>query len=73
MQSKLPIYFYSIKTSEQTSKFGNIVVNKKEFNDSKQAIAINLVNTNKVFTSDKLKHSDDCLNILLAICMMVRN
>ena len=45
--------------SEQTLKFGDIVVNKKEFHASKQAIALNLVNTNKIVTSGKFKHSDD--------------
>ena len=33
--------------SNQALKFGDIVVNKKEFYTSKQAIALNLVNTNK--------------------------
>ena len=45
--------------SEQTLKFGGIVVNKREFNASKQAIALNLVNTSKIAVSDKFKHSDD--------------
>ena len=45
--------------SEQTLKFGDIVVNKREFHASKQAIALNLVNTNKIVVSDKFKHSDD--------------
>ena len=40
-------------------KFGDLVVNKKEFHASKQATALNLVNTNKVVVSDKFKHSDD--------------
>ena len=44
--------------SEQTLKFGDIVVNKKEFHASKQAIALNLVYTNKIVISDKFKHSD---------------
>ena len=34
---KMQINFYSIKMSEQTLKFGDIVVNKKEFHASKQA------------------------------------
>ena len=34
--------------SEQTLKFGDIAVNKKEFHASKQAIALNLVDTNKI-------------------------
>ena len=45
--------------SEQTLKFGDIVVNKREFHASKQAIAFNLVKTNKIVVSDKFKHSDD--------------
>ena len=45
--------------SKQTLKFGDIVVNKKEFYVSKQTIALNLVNTNKIVVSYKVKHSDD--------------
>ena len=45
--------------SEQTLKFGDIVVDKREFHASKQAIALNLVNTSKIVTSDKFKHSND--------------
>ena len=37
--------------SEQTLKFGDIVVNKQEFHASKQAIALNLVNTNKILVA----------------------
>ena len=58
-KNKKIISFYSIKVNEQTSKFGDIVVNKIEFHASKQAIALNLVNTNKIVVSDKFKHSDD--------------
>ena len=45
--------------SEQTLKYGDTVVNKREFHASKQAIALNLVNTNKIVVSDKFKDSDD--------------
>ena len=45
--------------SEQTLTFGDFVVNKKEFHASKQAIALNLVNTNKIVVSDKFKQIDD--------------
>ena len=45
--------------SEQTLKFGNIEVNKKEFHVSKQAIALNSVKTGKILVSYKFKHSDD--------------
>ena len=46
--------------SEQTLKFGGIVVNKKKIHASKQAIALNLVDTNKIVVSDKFKFIDDC-------------
>ena len=36
--------FYSIKMSENTLKFDNITVNKKEFYVSKQVICLNLIN-----------------------------
>ena len=45
--------------SEQTLKFGDIVVNKREFHASKQAIALYLVKTHTIVVSDKFKHSDD--------------
>ena len=45
--------------SEQTLTFGDFVVNKKEFHAPKQAIALNLVNTNKIVVSDKFKQIDD--------------
>ena len=45
--------------SEQTLKFGDIVVNKKEFHTSKQAIALNSVKTGKIPVSYKFKHSAD--------------
>ena len=44
--------------SEQTLKFGGIVVNKKDFHAYKQAIALNLVGINKIVISDKFKHKD---------------
>ena len=43
--------------SEQTLKFGDIVVDKKEFHASKQTIGVNLVDTSRIVVSDKLKHS----------------
>ena len=45
--------------SEQTLKLGDIVVNKKEVHSSKLAIALNLVDTDKIVVSDKFKYSDD--------------
>ena len=44
--------------SEQTLKFGDIVVNRKEFHASKQAIALNSLKTGKIPVSYKFKHSD---------------
>ena len=45
--------------SEQTLKFGDNEGNEREFHASKQAIDLNLANTNKIVVSDKFKHSDD--------------
>ena len=44
--------------SEQTLKFGYIMVNKNKFHASKQEIALNLVDINKLVISDKFKHRD---------------
>ena len=35
------------------------MVNRGEFHASEQAIALNLVNTNKIVVSDKFNYSDD--------------
>ena len=56
---KILICFYSITMSEQTLKFNEYLVNKREFHASKQAITLNLVDTNEVVISDKFKYSDD--------------
>ena len=45
--------------SKQTLKLRDTVVSKKEFHVSKQAIALNLVNRNKIVISEKFKHSND--------------
>ena len=45
--------------TEKALKFGNIVVNKKDFHASKRAIVLNLVDTNKIVVSDKFKHNDN--------------
>ena len=45
--------------SEQTLKFSDIVVNKKEFFASKQAIPLNSVNTNNIVVSYRIKHNDN--------------
>ena len=41
-------------------KFGDVVVNNKEFHASKQEIALNLVDTDKIVVSEKFKYSDEC-------------
>ena len=48
--------------SEKTLKFDNIRVNKNEFGKSKQPINLNLA---QIVVSDKLKHGDGVLSILL--------
>ena len=58
-KSEILICFYSIKISKQILKFNDYLVNKKEFHVSKQAIALNLVDANKVVITDKFKYSDD--------------
>ena len=45
--------------SEQTLKFNNVIVSKKEFHTSKQAVALSLVDTDKIVVSDKFKYSDN--------------
>ena len=44
--------------SKQTLKFGDIVVNKIELYASKQAAALNSVNTNKIVTSYKINQNE---------------
>ena len=45
--------------SEQTLKLGENVVNNKDFHASKQAIALDSVDSSKILISDKFKLSDD--------------
>ena len=45
--------------SEKALKFGNIRVNKKTLQKSKQAINLDLVNVDQIVVSDKFKHGDD--------------
>ena len=45
--------------SELTLNFGEIAVNKKEFHASKQAIALNLLETKKIVISNKFKHNNN--------------
>ena len=50
----------SIIMSEKTLKFNNIKLNKKKFHQSKQAIDLDSVITDKIVVSDKFKHSEEC-------------
>ena len=45
--------------SKKTIKFGDVVINKKEFHASKQAVVLNLIDTDKIVASDKVRHSDN--------------
>ena len=44
--------------SENTLKFNNVRVNKKDFHKSKQASDLGLVNVNEIVVSDKLRHTE---------------
>ena len=59
LQNKWVLFLISIRISEKKLKFDNIRVNKKEFDKSKQATDLDLVNANQIVVSDKFKHSDD--------------
>ena len=56
--------------SEKTLKFNNIKINKKEFHKSKKAIDLDSIITDKIVVSDKFKHSEEVLSILLVIKKM---
>ena len=45
--------------SEKPLKFGNIRVNKKEFQKSQQPINLDLIDVDQIVVSDKFKHSVD--------------
>ena len=51
--------------SEKTLKFDNIRVNKKELHKSKELINLDL-NVDQIIVSDKFKHNDDGILVLLA-------
>ena len=70
MQNKTLI-FAQYKMSEKTLKFHHVIVSKKEFHASQQAIDLSLVDTDKIFVSDKFKHGDSCSKYILAIWMML--
>ena len=45
--------------SKQTLVFNDVEVNKKDFYASKQAILLNLVNTNNIVISYRVKQNND--------------
>ena len=47
---------------ENTLKFDNTEVNKKEFHASKQVNDLRLIDTDKIIVPDKFKHSDNRSN-----------
>ena len=51
--------------SQNTLKFDNIRVNKREFHKSKQSIDLNLINADQIVVSDKFKHSDDSVKYFI--------
>ena len=53
------MFLLNIRLSENTLKFDNIRVNKKEFHKSKQPIDLMSVNVDQIVVSDKFKHSDE--------------
>ena len=56
---KYVLFLLSIRRSENTLKFDNIVVSKIDFHKSKQLINLSLVNVDQIVVPDKFKHSDD--------------
>ena len=44
---------------EQTLKFDKIVVNKKDFHASKERIVVDLVESSRIFVSDRFKYNKD--------------
>ena len=57
--------------SEQIVKFDEIVVNKKDFHASKEAIILDLVESSKILVSDNLNTVKMALNILLVIYTLI--
>ena len=45
--------------SEQTLKFDENVVNKKDFHASKEAVALESVESSRILVCDKFKHSEN--------------
>ena len=45
--------------SKKTLKFNNIILNKKEFNKSKEPIDLLSVNVDQIVVSDKFNHNNE--------------
>ena len=60
--------------TKKTLTFNNIIVNKKKFHMSKNAIDLVSVNVNKIVVSDKFNHNEDCLKYFIGYqnCEIVR-
>ena len=55
--------------SKQTLKFNDIAVNKKDFYASKKAIPLNVVNTNNIVISYRVKHNDDSYKYFMTMIL----
>ena len=51
--------------SEESLKFDNIGLNKKEFYKSKRAIDLDLKKVDQIVVSDKSKHNDDGFKVFI--------
>ena len=58
--------------SKQALKFNELMVKKKDFYASKQAISLNSVNTNNIISSYRVKHNDNSYNTLVIHMMMIQ-
>ena len=56
--------------SEQTLKFGDVVASKKEFHASKQATALNLVDTDRIVLLDNFIGYLDDDDIIRPLCLI---
>ena len=48
------VFLYIVKMSYKILKFNDFEVNKKEFRDSEESVALNLVDIDKIVISDKI-------------------
>ena len=57
--------------TEQTLKFDNIRVNKKEFHKSKQPIDLMSLNVDQIVVSDKFKHNKESFKYFIGYQEMI--